>query len=67
VLDVLNASADVAGKPVPYDVAPRRAGDPVSTYADPTFAQTALGWRAKYGLKEIIDSAYTWHCSQMKI
>ena len=66
VLDVLNATADVAGKPVPYDVAPRRAGDPVSTYSDPTFAQTALGWRAQYGLKEIINSAYTWHRSQME-
>lgn len=67
VLDVLNATADVAGKPVPYDVAPRRAGDPVSTYSDPTFAQTALGWRAQYGLKEIINSAYTWHRTQMEI
>ncbi len=31
VLDVLNATADAAGEPVPYDITGRRAGDPVST------------------------------------
>ncbi len=65
VLDVLHAAADAAGEPVPYDIAPRRAGDPVSTYADPTFAETTLGWTARYGLKDIVDSAYAWHKSQL--
>ena len=67
VLDVLNTTAEAAGEPVPYDIAPRRAGDPVSTYADPTFAETTLGWRAQYGLKDIVESAYTWHRSQVKL
>ena len=67
VLEVLHAAADAAGEPVPYDIGPRRAGDPVSTYADPTFAETTLGWRAQYGLKEIVDSAYAWHRSQVDL
>ena len=58
---------EAAGEPVPYDIAPRRAGDPVSTYADPTLAETTLGWRARYGLKDIVESAYTWHRSQVKL
>lgn len=65
VLDVLNATADAAGEQVPYDIAPRRAGDPVSTYADPSFAETTLGWKAEHGLREIVDSAYAWHKSQL--
>ncbi|MDG1265427.1 MAG: UDP-glucose 4-epimerase GalE [Ilumatobacter sp.] len=67
VLDVLNAIADAAGEPVPYDIAPRRSGDPVSTFADPTFAEKTLGWRAQYGLKEIVNSAYAWHRSQVEL
>ncbi len=37
VLDVIRAAERVSGRPVPYDVVDRRPGDPVSTYADPTF------------------------------
>ena len=65
VLDVLTAAGEVAGEEVPYDIAPRRAGDPVTTYADPTFAAETLGWRAKYGLQEIVETAYAWHRSQV--
>jgi UDP-glucose-4-epimerase GalE len=65
VLDVLNATAEVAGEPVPHDLVGRRAGDPVATYADPTFALETLGWQAQYGLTEIIESAYRWHQTQI--
>jgi UDP-glucose 4-epimerase len=65
VYDVLNAAGEAANEAIPYDVAPRRAGDPVSTFADPTFAEATLGWKAQYGLTEIVDSAYAWHKSQV--
>ncbi|MFT6291189.1 MAG: UDP-glucose-4-epimerase GalE [Ilumatobacter sp.] len=65
VYDVLNATAQAAGESIPYDVAPRRAGDPVSTFADPAFAEATLGWKAQHGLEEIVDSAYAWHKSQV--
>lgn len=64
VLDVLRATAESAGEAVPYDITPRRDGDPAATYADPTFAHQTLGWAAKHGLTEIIQSAYAWHRSQ---
>jgi UDP-glucose 4-epimerase len=66
VVDVLNATEVVAGEPVPFDIVPRRAGDPVSTYADPTFAAETLGWTAQFGLREIIESAFAWHKSQVE-
>ncbi len=65
VFDVLNATAAAAGEEVPYDIAPRRAGDPVSTYADPTFAEATLGWTAQYDLTAIVESAFAWHTSQL--
>lgn len=64
VLDVIRATEAITGRAVPYDVVDRRAGDPVSTFADPTFAESTLGWRARNGLDEIIRTAYNWHRSQ---
>jgi UDP-glucose 4-epimerase len=65
VFDVINAAAKVAGQPVPHSIEPRRAGDPVATYADPTHAKNVLGWEAKHGLSAIVESAYAWHSSQL--
>ena len=61
VLDVIRATEAVAGRPVPHEIVGRRAGDPIATYADPTNAESVLGWRAKQGLDEIVASAYRWH------
>jgi UDP-glucose-4-epimerase GalE len=66
VLDVIRTTERVAGIAVPYDVVARRPGDPVATFADPELAQVTLGWEAKYGLDEIIRTAYEWHRSQVE-
>jgi UDP-glucose 4-epimerase len=65
VLEVIAAAEAVAGRPVPHELAPRRAGDPVATFADPAYAQKVLGWRAEHGLAEIVETAYRWHTSQV--
>jgi UDP-glucose 4-epimerase len=46
---------------VPHEIVGRRAGDPIATFADPTTAEAVLGWRAKQGLAEIVETAYRWH------
>ena len=61
VLDVINATEAVAGRPVPHEIVGRRAGDPVATFADPSRAEEVLGWRARQGLDEIVETAYRWH------
>jgi UDP-glucose 4-epimerase len=66
VLDVIRAAETVSGRPVPYDIAARRAGDPVSTFADPDFAEATLGWRAKHGLDAIVETAFAWHRGQVE-
>jgi UDP-glucose-4-epimerase GalE len=65
VLDIVRATERLTGESVPYDIVARRPGDPVATYADPAFAEQTLGWRAQYGLDEIIQTAYDWHRSQL--
>lgn len=64
VLDVVKATERVSGQNVPHELVDRRAGDPAVTYADPAFAETTLGWRAQYGLDEIVETAFAWHSSQ---
>lgn len=65
IIEVLNAIEQVAGRPVPHRIVGRRAGDPVSTYADPTHAAEVLGWRATHDLNEIVETAYRWHERQL--
>jgi len=61
VLEVIAATEEVAGRPVPHELTGRRAGDPVATFADPTSGEEVLGWSARHGLTEIIETAYRWH------
>lgn len=63
VLEVISATERISGVTVPTVVLPRRAGDPVSSFADATMADQVLGWQATRGLDEIIASAWQWHHS----
>ena len=65
IKQVLDAIEAVAGRPVPHDYVDRRAGDPVTSYADTSTAEKVLGWQSRYGLTEIVESAYRWHESQL--
>jgi UDP-glucose 4-epimerase len=60
VNEILVAARRISGVDIPAVQAGRRPGDPVSVYADSTKAQTVLGWRPRYGLDEIIASAWQW-------
>lgn len=61
VRQVLIAAEEAAGRPVPSEDAPRRPGDPVGLWADNTRAREVLGWEARYGLEDIVRSAWQWH------
>ncbi|MEI6760573.1 MAG: UDP-glucose 4-epimerase GalE [Betaproteobacteria bacterium] len=60
VLEVVRAFEQASGKPVPYQFAPRRAGDVAQCYADATLAQELLGWRAKHTLADMCTDAWRW-------
>jgi UDP-glucose-4-epimerase GalE len=61
VLEVIDAAERITGHQVPYELGPRRPGDPTATFADPSRARALLGWEPRYGLDEIIRTAYAWH------
>jgi UDP-glucose 4-epimerase len=60
VLQVINAYQQASGRPVPYDVAARRAGDIAICYADPSLAERLLGWRANRGLAAMCVDSWRW-------
>jgi UDP-glucose-4-epimerase GalE len=65
VFEVLASAEKAIGRPVPYDVAPRRPGDPVALYSDGDRAHRLLGWNPHYGLDEIVSSAWAWHSTHL--
>ena len=60
VLEVVAAFEQASGRPVPYAVVDRRAGDAASTVADPSLAAERLGWRAKRSLAEMCRDGWAW-------
>ena len=60
VMELINAFEEATGIKVPYEFAPRRAGDIEQIYADSTMANEALGWKAELGVKEMMASAWNW-------
>ena len=60
VLEMVKAFGDVWGEPIKYRIAPRRPGDIGECYADPTKAQSVLGWRAERGLAKMCEDAARW-------
>ncbi len=58
VLEMIKAFEAASGKPVPYTVAPRRAGDIASCYASVEFSAQTLNWRATRSLKDMCESSW---------
>lgn len=63
VLEMVKAFEQVTGQKVPYEVTPRRPGDIACCYANPTFAQAELDWKAEKGLTEMVTDAWRWQSS----
>ena len=64
VREVIEAASRVAGRAVPFEVAPRREGDPATLVASSERARAELGWSpAHASLDEIIGTAWRWHQS----
>jgi UDP-glucose-4-epimerase GalE len=62
VKTVIDAVSRVVGRPVAWQPAPRRPGDPAVLYAAADRARNELGWRPKYlDLEVIIRHAWQWH------
>ncbi len=60
VLEMVKAIEQASGRPVPYQIVERRAGDIATCFADPAFAEQEIGWKAEYSLLEMANDTWRW-------
>ena len=60
VLELIRKFQEVNHLKLNYKIAPRRAGDIIAIWADPTRANNELGWKAERTLDETLVSAWNW-------
>ncbi|MDY6457658.1 UDP-glucose 4-epimerase GalE [Acinetobacter faecalis] len=60
VLEIKNTFEKVNGIEIPFEFAPRRAGDVATSFADNTRAVKELGWTPKFGLEDMLADSWNW-------
>lgn len=66
VIEMAKAFEKASGTPIPYKIAPRRAGDIASCYADASLAEKELGWKAKLDLSKMCEDIWRWQSQNPK-
>lgn len=66
VLEAIQAFEKVSGVKLNYEIGSRRAGDIVAIYANNDKAVKQLGWNCKFGLDEMMLTAWQWEQSLAK-
>jgi UDP-glucose 4-epimerase len=65
VFELMRAFERQTGKKIPFEIAPRRAGDIASCYANADKAKLTLNWKSQYSLDEMCASEWQWRQSIM--
>lgn len=60
VMEAVESFERVSGQKLKYRIAARRAGDIEKIWADPTYANTELGWKTESTLDEAMKTAWDW-------
>lgn len=63
VLELVEGMGRATGKPVPYEIAPRRPGDVAEVYADASLANSLLKWKADLGIEDMCQDTWKWQSS----
>ena len=60
VMEIVKTFEKVTGVKLNYKIVERRPGDVEQVYADTSFANEELGWKAEKTLEETLESAWKW-------
>lgn len=60
VLELINSFERVNGVKLNWKMAPRRAGDVVAIWADPSLAEAKLDWKATRSIDQTLSAAWAW-------
>jgi len=63
VLEMVAAFEVASGRPVPYQISPRRAGDVAVSVAEVDKAKDLLGWQARFNLVDMCETMWQWQSS----
>ena len=66
VLEVIKAFEKATGLKINYKIVGRREGDIEQIWADPTYSNEELGWKAVRTLDEMVASAWNWEQNYRK-
>jgi UDP-glucose 4-epimerase len=66
VLEMVHAFEKASGRPVPYEMVARRAGDLAEYYAEPSLAKRLLGWQAELGIDRMCEDTWRWQSQNPK-
>jgi len=64
VLEMIQTFESVNGLQLPWSFGPRRPGDVVAVFANNTKAVQDLGWKIRYTLEDMMQTAWAWEQSQ---
>lgn len=62
VLELIESFERATGVKVPHKIGARRAGDIEKIWAQPTKANTVLGWKAEVSIDDTMRNAWAWQC-----
>lgn len=62
VLELIESFERATGVKVPHRIGERRAGDIEKIWAEPTKANTVLGWTAQVPIDDTMRNAWAWQC-----
>ena len=60
VLELVREFEKASGKAIPYRIVARRPGDVATCFADPSLAESLLGWKAKLDISAMFQDAWRW-------
>lgn len=60
VLEMIQTFEKTTGEKLNWSFAPRRKGDIEQIWADSSFSNLILNWKAEKGIDEIVESAWNW-------
>jgi UDP-glucose 4-epimerase len=60
VLEVIEAFETATNAKINREIVARRPGDAKACYADPSFAEQELGWKAERDIKQMCADSWNW-------
>ncbi|MGE4482675.1 UDP-glucose 4-epimerase GalE [Acidocella sp.] len=67
VLELVHAFEAATGRSIPVHIAPRRAGDVASYYANPALAERLFGWKAALNVEDMCRDSWRWQARRTGI